>query len=314
MLFNIPFWDTQVTLQNLIEICYMIFAFVVGFFLKDIDRNKNFIIWLYWGVSLFWLLHVDFSRLTIDFSFFNRTEDIAIYLAMGEGYAILSMLALYVCRLKKWMPAIITIASIPILYFINSRASLFLYIMVTFFSFVALGKKYRHILVLLLIVSVFAVLSYVNIDLLLDSRVLRLIIHTSEDTSLQARNLYMSDELSHLWGNWFLGDYSNYLIREGPGGYIHNFLSFWAQYGFIPFLGMCILFIWAIVFNISQWTKHKLNYMFMIMLFVFSLTATLFAKSYYYQLIWVSLGMTFREYYKYYSALVPAMRAGCIYR
>ena len=297
--FNSSFWSFEVTQDNLAAIVYMVFAFIVGFYLSRLDRYSKYILGFYWGVSMFWLLHVDYSVFLIDFSRFKTPEAEAIYLKIGEGYAILAILGIYVSRSKKYLPAIISLLSIPILFFINSRASLFIYIMVLMFPFFTLSNWYRYSLIFSFVVVCFLILSYVNIDFILDSRVLRLIFNTEEDTSLQLRNDFMDRELLHLWKNWFWGDYSNYILREGEGGSIHNYLAFWAQYGFMPFLCMCMLFVCFMVFNIRQWLKYHSQYIFNIMLFSFALIAAWTAKSYSYQLIWVVLGMSLREYLEF---------------
>ena len=57
--FNSSFWSFEVTQDNLAAIVYMVFAFIVGFYLSRLDRYSKYILGFYWGVSMFWLLHVE---------------------------------------------------------------------------------------------------------------------------------------------------------------------------------------------------------------------------------------------------------------
>ena len=60
----------------------------------------------------------------------------------------------------------------------------------------------------------------------------------------EGRTTSMRRQLPSLWDNWFLGDFAGQMLTTGKiGDYIHNYLSFWRQYGLMSFVLFILCFV-----------------------------------------------------------------------
>ena len=76
------------------------------------------------------------------------------------------------------------------------------------------------------------------------------------------------------------------------GEYIHNYLSFWRQFGIIPFLMFLTILIYQISYIFSFWFKSKISDSTLNLLFYFTIFALLeiiTARSYVFPYIWLSM-------------------------
>lgn len=285
--------NRELTIEQFLLITYFLLIFTLGLYIGNIEKYSRIILYLFIFNSLLWLYYTDFSHLMINFSLIKDEEMTAIYLEMGKGYATLSMLALYVTKKRRFLSLLITLVSIMVLFFINSRASLYIYILTLIFPMIYY-QYYRLAIVVGCVLLFFLLPFFVDMDMLMNSRVLRLILHLDQDTSLHARNLFMQQELSALWEHWFWGDYFGYYKRWSLGGYIHNYLSFWAQYGLIPFIMICFLIFYSLKVHIRYFFKYKEKVMFQNMVFLYALVLIIGASAYMNTEIWFVLGLTLR--------------------
>lgn len=135
------------------------------------------------------------------------------------------------------------------------------------------------------------------------------------------RHALMAKQLSNLGTHWLTGDFAGQLRYGGMRYYIHNYLSFWQQYGLIPFLTLAAIFIWQyclltsdycrgtrrnITIELAKWRKGmsstrrkhydriKSNNPWLLLTFplaTFNLIEIVFARSYATPYIWLSLGL-----------------------
>lgn len=301
IIYNSFSFSLETTFANIGTFLYYFLAFFCGIFIGPLDNRKR-IIYVTWLVSsIFWILFTDFHSLTIDFSKLRDIEDSAIYLSIGDGYVVLSLMAMYVQRKNIFPLLAIILISVAVLYFVNSRSSLFLYLFSVFLFLKNQSVKLMIILVLVVLVCGAYILTLVDIDILMNSRVLRLVLNTENDTSLIAREQILAEEMNHLWKNWFVGDYAGYESRGGKGTYIHNYLSFWAQYGLIPFCLLCLYLLKGAVFLFQKHESERLlNGIFAKVFFTYTVLGCFLAKGYVYSTIWLSLGVVC-SCYNYYA-------------
>lgn len=212
-----------------------------------------------------------------------------IYLMLADSFAVLSIFIL--CKLKDTKKEIllIIIASIC-LFALFSRASLYCFILT---SLIFLYKKNKVAMIsVLFLLGVFLISNFNDNDFM-NNRMVRLIFG-SYDLSQSMRQNQFSAGLEDLSDAWVLGDFmgdidSNFGKR---GNYIHNYLSFWRQFGLIPFVSFAIILL-ACCFNIFKyWFKHKnINGvpLFLFYFTVFALSEIVVARSFMYPYIWMSI-------------------------
>lgn len=117
------------------------------------------------------------------------------------------------------------------------------------------------------------------------------VIH-GNDLSLIARKELSNIGLQVLRDNYFLGEFL-YEIRifNSFGHYMHNFLSFWIEFGMIPFLITIILIIKMLSFFIKMTIKEKEKYFSYLLASTFVVATITFSRSYIYTTIWSCIGL-----------------------
>ena len=117
----------------------------------------------------------------------------------------------------------------------------------------------------------------------------------AEDRSANMRIEDLNRGIEDLSGNWvlgtFMGDVENNFGDSGE--YIHNYLSFWRQFGFIPFIILCGILIYNSSYVFYRWIKYRspdsaFNFLFYFT--VFSMLLIITSRSYVFPYIWLSVG------------------------
>ena len=217
-------------------------------------------------------------------------EGTRIYLMLADSFAVLSVFIL--CKLdnRKKELLLILIASIC-LFAVFSRAALYCFIIT---SFIFLYKK-NKILSLCIITSLVAfIFLNLNNSEITDNRMIRLIFG-SYDLSQSVRQNQLDAGIEDLSSVWILGDFmgdidENFGLR---GNYIHNYLSFWRQFGFIPFLAFVVILLGCSFKIFKYWIANKdVNGLplFLFCFTVFALLEIILARSFVYPYIWMSIG------------------------
>jgi len=99
--------------------------------------------------------------------------------------------------------------------------------------------------------------------------------------------------------HWLLGDYGGQVKHFGDlGSYIHNILSYWRQYGIVPFV-LIIALLWVLSKNIFLVKAHRYpRYMsdiyFFKMVSVFLVVEGLVARAYSSPFLWLAVGIMLR--------------------
>lgn len=181
------------------------------------------------------------------------------------------------------------------LYYIGSRSWFFIWLIAPFFIFVNISAvlSAKKVLLLLLLSVLFFVCAwfviYFNIYGVEESRVFRLVLRTDEDTSLSARSYLFLRGWEQITRNPLFGFYNGYKLYS-DGGYIHNVVSYWHQFGFIPFLIICFLFLRMLIGSVFE--RDTNNYSFIVKAFVFTAAIQLLlSMAYVYQFPFFALGM-----------------------
>ena len=115
-------------------------------------------------------------------------------------------------------------------------------------------------------------------------------------TSAQARHHLNEFAIRTIFENPILGDYASYLSISkisGIGSYAHNILSAWVNLGIIGFIGyvvIALLMIFAIVKNWKKIKKGSAVWNLMIAFSSFSIVAMIFSATYSYMVFGLAVG------------------------
>ena len=266
---------------------YWLFWFV-GTNIAIIWSNKKF-----WKImSYIWVLlaSVIIWNAWSNYVFAIIVEGANIYLMLADSFAVLSIFIL--CKLDNRKKELLLILIVSIcLFALLSRAALYCFIIT---SVIFLYKK-NKILSLCLITSLVAFLFLnLNNNEITDNRMVRLIFG-AYDISQSTRQNQLDAGIEDLSSVWILGDFmgdvdDNFGLR---GNYIHNYLSFWRQFGFIPFLAFAVILLGCSFKIFKYWIANKEVKELPLFLFCFTLFALLeivLARSFVHPYIWMSIG------------------------
>lgn len=241
----------------LIQFYWYAVNFIIGVAIiryHDFENKKNRI-----NVFLFFLIAL---LSTLFFLYYKQGAKLDFnYLRIASG-VFLSFLFFFFNFHHNTLKIATYIAGVIILWNIGSRSWFYVWtttIILFFFAKAGWGTKSLKVAVLT-ILSLFAITKLIEENLpidLADSRILHLIINPDSDTSLIARNVLLEQGIAQIEENWFLGYYNGFLEYSSSGGYIHNILSFWHQYGLIPFLIYSTSLITALIYTLT--IKEKSN-------------------------------------------------------
>ena len=129
---------------------------------------------------------------------------------------------------------------------------------------------------------------------LVTNRMLRM-FYGVEDLSATMRQDHMEKGLDALSSTWFLGDFMGDIKQHfgKTGYYMHNYLSFWRQFGIVPFIAFSVILIFGSIRILKVWLKsEKLNqvHLFLFHFTVFALSEIIVARSFVTPYIWLSIG------------------------
>lgn len=255
-----------------------------GLYLHKIIK-KNFIIkilnWI-WFLSSILIISNALSNLT---TFSLILDGYAIYLMMADNYAIISIFVIVFASKRQRL--LFQILSAVTLFALLSRASFYFFI---FIIFLDLFKKNRLFFILILLSSaIFLFENYYNFK---SNRMLRVV--SGMDKSKMIRQELLENGINQLKSDWVLGNFmSEVEYYDGKTGfYIHNYLSFWKQFGIVPFFLLIIMIIVNYSKLFLKWILGRDNDNYFLFLFYFTTFVILeitFARSYQHPFIWISI-------------------------
>jgi hypothetical protein len=175
------------------------------------------------------------------------------------------------------------------LFALFSRSSLYCFVIVAFLFLYNQNKK-------IFFISLFSFVAFLYFSInngLIEDRMLRLLIGAS-DTSQNMRQEHLTRGLEHLSNNWLLGTFMGDIESNfgNEGRYIHNYLSFWRQFGVIPFLLFFALLGYKSISICCAWIRDNDSNPVLQFLFYFTMFALLeiiMARSYVFPYIWLSI-------------------------
>lgn len=228
-------------------ILYAIFNILLAKALFDNFENKNLKIIIYLELVVSFLLFI------LNFNFDNLRY-VLNHQLLGGTLPFVGILAFVFIKDKKMKFFIATLVLI-ILYFIQSRASFYSFVVVyTFFIIKELGiKKSIYLFFTILAISYFLYIS----NIIEPNKRMLGVSKISQDGSFSERIEQFKYGFEAIKNNWFFGDYAGQVVAKegsrysaGLGTYMHNALSFYRQYGLVFFLifSICYLYLYFKIF------------------------------------------------------------------
>lgn len=220
------------------------FSFILlGIYLPFIINYKKLIIFLYFLTSCFILSNISLESLALNFMGFVDSGNRSLTLYVSDSYLILSFLV-FISMEKKWKNIIFLLISSSILFFLGSRTTLYLLLafaplfLIKDLNILKVFLAYFFV-ALLFIFSIFYFLERIQ-DNHNVSRMLA-IVNLGEDPSYLGRAKIANMAFDEIKNNWFVGSYGGQVYVSSDehgarwGGYIHDFRSYWRQFGIIGF-------------------------------------------------------------------------------
>ena len=280
--------------RNIIVLLYGIMFFLVGKFFYNIEKYYKYFLIAFVILVLEKLINFDISTfhiITKHITMGNKSEQTALYLYIGDTFAILSLLVLSFTY-NNYLRIFILFTSIFTLFIISSRTALYIYLFVILiYIYKEFNVKSKIIILSLILIFIFGLLSFIGIDKLENMRMFAFLF-SGEDSSVDERIFQINEGLSAI-NNYFLeGDYGGQYHKHEFGYYMHNILSFVRQFGSIALILMVFLFYYIAEYYLKFSKKYfntHINYVFYISLFIF--LESFISKSYVSPLIWFAFGM-----------------------
>lgn len=220
------------------------------------------------------------------------------YFRISEPFILCSLGVLTFTR--KFVSFLITfVISVILLFLINSRFALMGFFCISLLI-VSLRFKIKGFTITMacILLSIFYLLNslYLNPDFFYSNRVFKLAFRTDDDNSLSLRKEFHDRGIDAISKNWFFGDFRGQVEDGSYGSYIHNILSYWRQYGIIPFL----LLVFLITIALGNITKlifysnggDNASILFSFSLLSYNILGLILSKSFFYCEIFTSLGVT----------------------
>ena len=223
------------------------------------------------------------------------------YLRFADYFAMFTIM-LIAWEKRPFIRNCLIVCGLIGLFAINSRTTFFLFALVmVIFIFNRLNKilKAAVITVILLLLTVGNVSDVQYYTQGIASKYEGTPVHRmfrvtdlEMDSSYIARQRLLQEGWAELRQDWLFGKgYMGEAETLGKGSYIHNWLSFWYAYGFIPFVLFCGLSFKLILSTYTLWKRRKNNPVinFVFMYSVLAFLSIILARSYVYTNIWFCL-------------------------
>lgn len=263
------------------------------------EKSTRYITYFVYCMFVFMLLILKSSNNFLvagETIFINTSEDKG-YLYFGDTFVILTLLLLCICR-SRTIKAVMSLNGVYWLYLIGSRTSFYYYILVL--SIMAFKQYIKNLnnakrAVFLLALSLLSALIAFNLQYILtllgNNRMFILLVERNNDMSYMGRNFYLEEGINDVKQYWLWGKFLIEFDKFGvAGGYIHNILSYWVEYGILPFLFLLLLCILVLIKNTIFYLRsddRTTDYVFYVSLYIILSLFT--SRSYIHSFIWLAI-------------------------
>jgi len=281
-------------------IFYAVFSLLLGFYLYENlltikIRYTLFLIYLFYLCLLF----INRDILGIAFQPIR-----GLHLLFGDTFVIISIFGIFLYLKNRHLKTVFLTVSLIFLYYIESRASLYSFFVVYIFFLLKEYNIKKFIYISILALFIFFITIKLNI-IHIDSRMF-VVGHLVNDNSFNDRLGQFKAGIESIKHHWLFGEFAGQIVvhkygyfRFCMGCFMHNWLSYWRQYGFIFFIFLTSLYLYTSINIFTKWISYKnnevVNVLFYLTLFV-GVEILLF-RSYANTMIWFVFGLIYRYIY-----------------
>ncbi|CAH7394690.1 membrane hypothetical protein [Vibrio chagasii] len=270
--------------------------FIIGYQInikKIISSKLIFILLL---PVVFILLHVRGFRL--DYSLLKDPSLIGIYLIVGDA---LCFSAALFCFRKGVNLSSFFLASffMVVLYLNNSRAAFFIFsvgVLLTCWLFLITRRTGFALIISVIAIAIIMLFQKEIVTILSLNERMALVFSGSSDYSLNSRDNLLNSGLESISGHWLIGDLGGQINSSGRlGGYIHNILAYWRQFGIVVFILLLLPVLYLIMYMVKMSiyvSEIDMDvYLICLSCLIISTMMIFFARSIPYSLLFLSLSM-----------------------
>ncbi|MFA3513681.1 O-antigen ligase family protein [Acinetobacter baumannii] len=254
--------------QSILTIVFWIAFYCMGFYIPEynIDRIRKiclFFVYLFFGYSVWYFITEDSYMLPFVKGVLVDTDELASYQGIARNLLVVATFVIAFSK-NNITNLVHTVALLIILFMLGARSEL-----VAFFLIVMAYHLIRSIRIkssFIVAASIFTIVAFAavaNYAELGDSRQFA-IFNAAKDESWQQRNDREHFAIDTIQKNPILGDFGAYLNQggvgsENVGGYAHNALSAYTEYGLLFFLAYIAVIFGTLFSSFFYYLKDLKN-------------------------------------------------------
>ncbi|MBC8062346.1 MAG: hypothetical protein H7Y18_16985 [Clostridiaceae bacterium] len=232
--------------------------------------------------------------------FFQGDERLGMHLYIGDTFVYFTILLIPMIE-SNFIKIIMAVDALYWSFMIGSRTSFYCYFLVLvliLFKYFIKKKTQLILIVFLVVIEITLITTFVMKDRLINSvfseqgRMVAVVNDSGVDQSEIEREVQFKNGIEDIKKFWFTGRFLREFERTGrEGDYVHNVLSYWVEYGLIPFLLICFFILIIIKRSVTLYfnkNDNKLNDFF-IYFSVFAVMTLIAGRSYTYPYVWFSI-------------------------
>lgn len=266
-------------------------AFCIGACALSAQRFQFLVLFSWLLMAGYGILHVSFADMSLSFDQFDP-EKLGVYLLYGDSFALWSLFTISSFS-SPFSRVVLICLSILISFLLFSRTSFYGFLFAIGFLFLIGSRRDRTAQLVMFLTVLFAFpLTRLNIGS--DHRMFEFLFNR-DDGSLLLRQQQADFGYSAIASHWLLGDYAGQVDYFGSfGNYIHNLISYWQQFGIVPFLGIVLMIamcvkLWWQLFRLPYASRRQFQAFHIILPFV--VFEVVLSRSYTFSYLWLALGM-----------------------
>lgn len=261
--------------------------FIAGFFFDYSNEKVVQKLFLYLWIIFTLFIIFNLNILIASFILYGVYEKTINYIFLSNGYLFFSIFLL--CFIPQTnIKIFVWVTILIVMFFVPSRSNTIFFIFATLFPLIFNLKRIFYFVLSIAFFMLFfgnTLFEFLDSEIITKNRTFSSNIEADE--SLDLRLYQANKNFENLKSNWFFGDFMGDIRIHGEdGNETHSYISFWEQFGIIPFLLMLISVFTLLYYLYLLRRNSSQIYMSTLILSLFFIPSMLFAKSYGYNLIW----------------------------
>ncbi|WP_291991154.1 O-antigen ligase family protein [Candidatus Accumulibacter sp. ACC007] len=297
----VTYWDyrNEVFLQSASGVLFVVTCYMLA---RTLAIDKSQVKKVLWVSFVAMVLTVGLSSEDGVFNLRSVSGDDALGTYQGISRSVVATALMVICLAEKRLETVLAfVLAVVVLFLAGARSEFVQYLAATLL--LAVVVSWRRLATSMVMLGVFsvsvlavAVLGEKVLELVPQTRILEL-LDLGSATSYLEREILLSNAIETIVKYPFLGSYGSYYHTVGKGGYAHNLLSAWVDFGLIGFVSYVVIllvmagkvFVGLVADRLTS-NESRLAFVF----FVFSTIAFAFSKDYSYMFSGFAVGFVSR--------------------